>query len=141
MNLAPNTTESARSKAASTEAKTSSPAYRPTQAQALGHMHLRCSPPPAWVAHIGPSRRAASNQNIAAARPVSQALRGGSVARWMSLLRDPQSWISAIAVLTLVGLSGGAFEADENQAERRVPHLHSGMTNDAVVAELSESRR
>lgn len=56
-------------------------------------------------------------------------------------LRDPQSWITAIAVLTLVGLSGGAFEAEDSHSERSAIHLHSGMTNDAVVAELSSSQR
>lgn len=93
---------------------------------------------PSWVARtsLEPGRKPAIRRGHGQAGQerfgVSTALRA---------LRDPQSWITAIAVLTLVGLSGGAFEAEDSHSERSAIHLHSGMTNDAVVAELSSSQR
>jgi len=124
-------------------------APHPTPAAPSHAAHGQASHLPTWVARVGqapqrsfqgnfqgrstPGSRAHSKDGAGISRnPVNNLLR---------LLRDPQSWITAIAVLTVVGLSGGAFEAEESHSERSVLHLNSGMTNDAVVAELSSSQR
>jgi len=62
--------------------------------------------------------------------------------RLLTWLRDPQSWISTIAVLTVVGLSSGAFEVEEVAPQQSSAlHLNGSMTNDAVLAELRTAAR
>ncbi|WP_428508223.1 hypothetical protein [Roseateles sp.] len=124
-------------------------APHPTPAAQTHEAQGQASHLPAWVARVGQApQRSFQGSFQVRSTPGSRANgKGGAgigrnpVTRLLRLLRDPQSWITAIAVLTVVGLSGGAFEAEESHSERSVLHLNSGMTNDAVVAELSSSQR
>lgn len=44
---------------------------------------------------------------------------GGALTRLMTWSRDPQSWISTLAVVTLLGLASGTFEsADSRPADQ-----------------------
>jgi len=134
MNLSRPTAASTAALTAAHTTKPSSAAPIPVQVQTAGG----ASTLPSWVARTSlesgrkPAHRRVHGHACDERFGVSAALRA---------LRDPQSWITAIAVLTLVGLSGGAFESEDSHSERSAIHLHSGMTNDAVVAELSSSQR
>jgi len=39
-----------------------------------------------------------------------------------SLAKDPQNWISLIAVVTLLGLCGGVFDPHEGRQEAQMAH-------------------
>lgn len=46
---------------------------------------------------------------------------------WMAFAKDPQHWISLIAVTTLLGLCAGAFDAQETAPSVEVAQQPAGI--------------
>jgi hypothetical protein len=56
-------------------------------------------------------------------------------------LKDPQSWIGLIALLTAIGLCSGAFEPPDRSAGERTRRAVEAASADTVVAASEQAGR
>jgi len=53
------------------------------------------------------------------------------------LMKNPQNWIDAIFVLTVLGLGTGLFEQDERRSDRDAVSVEATVLAEMTVAELT----
>jgi hypothetical protein len=61
---------------------------------------------------------------------------GGWLTTLLNLSQDPQAWISMLAVVTLLGLASGTFEAADNLSADKLAQAQASVPADEQVASL-----
>ncbi|WP_310383885.1 hypothetical protein [Roseateles sp.] len=65
---------------------------------------------------------------------------GGWLTQLMNWGQDPQAWISMLAVVTLLGLASGTFDAADSRSADKLAQVDASTPADEKVASLDAGK-